>query len=158
MNRQKVNFFLHVFGCFVLLFCSMGHALTITQSATGISLSVDATGAYTITTTTPAWTFSGSLAKTLTNIVQVDSSDKIGAYTGITFSLTGTGPMQGTIRMYQSIPVVMFSMKTLAQMASMGVNFPDITTSPANMLHLAQQRTTFAVPTFDIASAGNIAP
>ena len=101
MNHQRVKFFLHVFVCLVLLFSSVGYALTVTQSATGISLSVDATGAYSITTTAPAWTFSGSLAKTLTNIAEVDSSDKIGAYTGITFNLTGTGPLQGTIRMYQ---------------------------------------------------------
>jgi hypothetical protein len=155
MNYKKTDSFRHWLECFVLLFCSLGYSLTVTQSATGISLTVDATGSYSIVTTTPAWTFSGSLAKTLTNIAQVDASDKIGPYTGITFNLTGTGPLQGTIRMYQSIPVVMFSMKTLAAMASMGVNFPDITTSPANMLHLGQQHNTFAVPTFDLASTGN---
>ncbi len=130
--------------------------LTVTQSATGISVAVDATGAYTITTTTPPFTFGGNLARTLTNIAQVDASDKIGQYTGITFNLTGTGPLQGTIRLYQRIPVVMFSMKTLAQMASLGLNFPDITTYPTtNMLYMGQQHNTFCVPTFTLTSIGS---
>jgi len=155
MNHQRTNFFLHVFGCLVLLFSSIGYALTVTQSATGISLSVDATGAYSITTTAPAWTFSGTLAKTLTNILQVDSSDNIGAYTGITFNLTGTGPLQGTIRLYQSIPVVMFSMKTLAQMTSLGLSFPNLTTYPTtNMLYMGQQHIVFATPTFTLSTIG----
>ena len=49
----------------------------------------------------------------------------------------------------------MFSMKTLAQMASMGVNFPDVTTSATNMLYLGQQHITFAVPTFTLANIGS---
>ena len=68
-------------GASLLFICSLGYSLTVTQTATGIALDVESTGAYTITTTRPAWTFSGTLAKTLTNILQVDSSDNIGAYT-----------------------------------------------------------------------------
>jgi hypothetical protein len=140
----------------VVVAAVMSFGLTVTQSATGISVTVETTGAYTVTTTTPAWTFGGNLAKTLTNVTQVDATDKIGAYTGITFNLTGTGALQGTIRLYQSIPVVMFSMKTLASMATLGVNFPDFSTYPSTgMLYMGQQHNTFAVPTFTLSSIGS---
>jgi hypothetical protein len=142
-------------GVAVLFICSLGSSLTVTQTATGISLDVESTGAYTITTTSPAWTFGGNLSKTLTNIAEVDSTDTLGRYTGITFNLTGTGPLQGTIRLYQSIPVVMFSMKTLAQMASLGLSFPNLTTYPTtNMLYMGQQHIVFATPTFTLSSIG----
>jgi hypothetical protein len=139
----------------VIFTCLSGYALTVSQSATGISLDVESTGAYTITTTSPAWTFGGNLAKTLTNITEVDSTDVLGQYTGITFSCTGTGPLQGTIRLYQAIPVVMFSMKTLAQMANLGVTFPNLTTFPsAGMLYMGQQHIVFSTPVFTLSSIG----
>ncbi len=142
-------------GASLLFICSLGYSLTVTQTATGIALDVESTGAYTITTTSPAWTFGGNLAKTLTNIAVVDSTDTLGKYTGITFNLTGTGPLQGTIRSYQSIPVVMFSMKTLAQMASLGLSFPNLTTYPTtNMLYMGQQHIVFSTPTFTLSSIG----
>ncbi len=157
MNFIHGDFFRKIFraGAAILFICSSGYSLTVTQTATGIALDVESTGAYTITMTSPAWTFGGNLSKTLTNIAEVDSTDTLGKYTGITFNLTGTGPLQGAIRLYQSIPVVMFSMKTLAQMATLGVTFPNLTTYPSTgMLYMGQQHIVFATPVFTLSSIG----
>jgi hypothetical protein len=121
-----------------------------------MSVTVETTGAYSVAATTPAWTFGGNLAKTLSSVTQVNGTDKLGAYTGITFNLTGTGALQGTIRLYAALPVAMFSMKTLAQMATLGVNFPDITTYPTSgMYYMGQRNNTFSVPTFTLSQVGD---
>jgi hypothetical protein len=135
------------------------HGLNVTQPATGISLSVETSGTYTVTTSVPTWTFAGNLDKTLSELAQTSGEDKLGAYTGITFKLTGTGPLLGTIRIYAKQPVVMFSMKTLAPMGTLGVTFPDITTYPkTDMYYCGQIDTMFAVPTFTLSQIDDNSP
>jgi hypothetical protein len=141
---------------FLAAICTYGFSLTVNQSATGLSVTVETSGAYSVAAAAPAWTFGGNLSKTLSEVTQTDGSDKIGKFTGITFTLTGTGPLQGTIRLYERIPVAIFSMKTLAQMANMGVTFPQFTSYPnTNMLYLGQVNNVFTPVTHALASIGD---
>lgn len=69
------------------------------------------------------------------------------------------GPLQGTIRLYAKQPIVMFSMKTLAQMATPVVTFPNITTYPkTDMYYFGQIDTMFAVPTFTLSQIDDNSP
>jgi hypothetical protein len=141
---------------FLTAFCGRGFSLTVNQAATGLSVTVETSGAYSVVATTPAWTFGGNLGKTLSDVAQTDGADKIGKFIGITFTLTGTGPLQGTIRLYERIPVAMFSIKTLAQMATMGVTFPQFTSYPnTSMLYLGQVNNVFTPITHSLGSVGD---
>jgi hypothetical protein len=149
-----------VYSCFLILIVhTFANGLTVTQPGTGISVIVETSGTYRITTTTPAWTFEGNLAKTLSSISLVNGTDKLGAFTGVTFNLTGTGALQGTIRLYAKQPVAMFSMKTLAAMATMGVTFPNFTNYPkTGMYCMGQKDRKFSDPTFVLSEIGDNSP
>jgi|WetSurMetagenome_2_1015567.scaffolds.fasta_scaffold12399_3 hypothetical protein len=158
MGHVRNRFLNHslIAALFLASMCELGFSLTVNQAATGLSVTVETSGAYSVIATTPAWTFGGNLAKTLSNVAQTDGSDKIGKFTGISFDLTGTGALKGAIRLYERIPVAMFSMKTQAQMATMGVTFPQFTSYPnTNMLYLGQVNNVFTPVTHAIGSVGD---
>jgi hypothetical protein len=146
-------------GIIIILFFTLVNSLTVTQSGTGMSVTVQSTGEYSVTTSTPAWTFSGNCSKALSDVVQVNGTDNLGKFTGISFNLTSTGPLQGTIRLYEGLPVTMFSMKALAGMASLGVSFPNFTTYPkTNMYNMGQKNKKFSDPTFVLTEIGDNSP
>ena len=79
-------------------------------AATGASASVAANGTYTVTTASPAFTFTGTVGATATNIsASRPGSDAVGAYHEIDFQYTAGGYARiASIRTYDSLPVVLF--------------------------------------------------
>ena len=79
-------------------------------AVTGASASVSANGTYTVTTASPAFTFTGTVGASATNIsASTAGSDAVGAYHEIDFQYTAGGyPRTASIRTYDSLPVVLF--------------------------------------------------
>lgn len=72
---------------------------------TGASVSVAATGAFTVDFSSPQYQFGGQVGHPVTDVTQRSGSDHTGDYTEIDFSYTGR---TGSIRAYESQPVVLF--------------------------------------------------
>jgi len=105
----------------------------IPLSTAGITVGVDASGAYTITSQTPAWTFGGTVGQALTGITVHTGSDTIGSYKEVTFSYQAR---TGAIRAYDSKPIVLFTDTYLSTSAN-HAPFPQLTTYPQHLHHLS---------------------
>jgi hypothetical protein len=101
----------------------------------GTTVTVDATGKYTVTFKNPNWTFGGNLGAPATGIAVTTGSDALGAYSETTFGYAASGARQGRIRAYDQSPVVLFGEKGAAAVANTR-NFPRLTTSPTVPHHL----------------------
>lgn len=131
---------------------------SITSASTGITANVTAaSGAYTITSTTPAWTFSGALARALSTVTTLTGTDSVGAYQEIRFNYTQTVSMRGGIRVYQNVPVVVFSNTYLANSATQTAKFPTFTTYPQG-LYVQGYASRWGTYQFSIASIENTSP
>ena len=110
--------------------------LAVPVSTTGITASVDGSGAYTINVLTPAWTFAGNIGHTLTDITVHTGSDTIGTYQEVTFNYQATSPRSGAIRTYDSKPIVLFT-DTYLSASRNNAPFPHLLTYPKHLNHLS---------------------
>jgi len=67
------------------------------------------TGNFSIVCNNPAWTLGGTIGKTIDHISPSDGQDAIGPYREIQFRWTAEGRRSGSIRLYRSRPLVLFS-------------------------------------------------
>jgi hypothetical protein len=79
------------------------------HSPSGVSIQVAPTGSYTISTSSPAWTFGGNVGRPLSSITTASGTDSVGSYTEITFSYLVDGPRRGAIRAYADRSAVLFT-------------------------------------------------
>ena len=116
--------------------CSSACAQTVITNPAGASVTVAPAGTYWINFGSPAFTFGGNLALSLTTLTTTSGTDSIGPYAEITFGYTtGAGHSAG-IRLYQNQPVVLFSDTTLASSPN-DLRFPALTNYAPNLKHLA---------------------
>jgi hypothetical protein len=127
---------------FALIFISLFGTLNFSASATalfepstGVRVTVNADGAYTIKTQNPAWMFGGDIGKPLSGLSIRRGSDEIGAYREIVFHYEEGGAREATIRVYRGRPVVLFTIEYL-QAAKNVAPFPELTEYPRNLYHL----------------------
>ena len=114
----------------------------------GVSVTVGSNGLYLVNFVSPAWTFTGNLAQTLTNRTINSGTDNIGAYSEITFNYNSAVPHAAGIRLYDNSPVVTFNDTTLAA----GANdrpFPRLSSYPQNLNHISFIN-TFSVYSFSL--------
>lgn len=107
----------------------------VITNALGVSVSIQPAGVYTIASTQPAWTFSGSLAQMPSNLVAVAGADAMGGYSELQFAYAASATHAAAIRLYTNQSVVLFSDTTLAP----GLNdlaFPHLTSFPSNLYHV----------------------
>src|SRR5215470_1396288 len=83
-------------------------ATAVTEPSTGITLSVNSSGAYSVTTQDPAWTFGGNVGHTVAVMGASTGADGIGSYQQIVFTYADGASRQGTLRTYQGKPIVIF--------------------------------------------------
>jgi hypothetical protein len=102
----------------------------------GVSVTVGSNGLYLVDFVSPAWTFTGNLAQTLTNRTINSGTDNIGAYSEITFNYNSAVPHAAGIRLYNNSPVVLFSDTALATGAN-DLAFPRWTAYPMNLNHIS---------------------
>lgn len=110
-------------------------AAALPPSAAGLAVSVDeASGGYSITDRSPAWTFTGSVGARLSAVKAAAGRDKMGAYQEIAFQWqSDQQPYRGTIRRYDNRPVLLFSLTAQKATAKMGMDFPNFTTFPQGL-------------------------
>jgi hypothetical protein len=120
--------------------------MTVTNSI-GVSLVVGDNGVYSITFDSPAQTFTGYLSQGVANRVISSGTDNIGDYNEISFNYTWAVQHATGIRLYDSIPVVLFS-DTLLASSSNERQFPKLATDTTNMKHISYGATAFGVYSF----------
>ncbi len=126
-------------------------AATSICEPTGMCATVDSSGAYSITTQTPAWTFGGTAGHTLSAVTVASGTDAIGSYTEITFGWQGGVARTGGIRIYASNMSVLFTTQYLAAAAN-AEPFPTLATYPYDPYHLDYQHGAFSTYEFRWAS------
>jgi hypothetical protein len=111
-------------------------ATTVSDPSTGITLSVNPSGAYSVTTQEPAWTFAGSTGSAVTILNAGAGTDGIGAYQQIAFSYADGSHRQAAIRTYQGRPVVIFEISYLA-LSPNASPFPTLISFPQGLYHIS---------------------
>lgn len=105
-------------------------------SNAGITVNVDASGAYSVTFKSPAFTFSGNLGAAASGVATKTGSDTLGPYSETTFSYSSGGTRNGRIRAYTQVPVVVFG-ETNPAAAANTRNFPKFTKVPSLPYHVS---------------------
>ena len=139
-----------------LLLAAVGLETTQVAKATGstsistpyITVTVNPDGAYTIVSTTPAWTFGGNIGHSLSNINVQTGNDHIGSYQEIVCNYNdGNGSSRGAgIRTYNAKPIVVFTDSYLSNTPNKSP-FPRLSTYPGTPYHLTYSG-IFAQATF----------
>jgi len=101
-------------------------AETIHENSTGITVTVEENGHYSIQTNDPLWVFTGTLPATPSALKTVAGHDGIGDYGEITFTF---GTREGSIRTYPGRAAVLFTDRYTAAAAN-GPGFPKLSVSP----------------------------
>jgi hypothetical protein len=120
---------------------------TIHGTLTGISVTVDSNGAYTITVQRPAWAFGGNVGQPLTDIAVATGTDAIGDYQELSFGYVEGWRRQGAIRSYIAKPVLLFTAKYLDSTPNT-LAFPKLAIYPKNLRHLSYSG-IFGIYTFE---------
>ena len=102
------------------------------------SISVDPSGAYSVTFKTPNWTFAGDLGAPASGISATTGSDKLGGYCETSFTYSASGNRSGRIRAYAQAPVVVFG-ETSADSVTSTRDFPALSTVPVLPYHITYQ-------------------
>lgn len=119
----------------------------VIPNATGVRVSMGADGSYNINSTDPAWSFTGNLGVTPTDVSSVAGADNIGNYTEFQFHYTASVPHLAGIRLYTNEPVVLFSDTELADSPN-DLAFPHLTSYPSNLYHESFSSVAFSQRTF----------
>ncbi|HXH40202.1 MAG TPA: hypothetical protein VNN08_16350 [Thermoanaerobaculia bacterium] len=104
------------------------NAETVHEPTTGITVTVEPNGHYSIQTADPVWSFSGSLPTPASALKIADGHDGIGDYHEISFTF-GTA-REGSIRTYVNRSAVLFTDRHTAAAAN-DAGFPKLSVSPA---------------------------
>jgi len=98
-----------------------------------LALTVTPNGSFSITSTSPAWTFAGSVGAPIGQISENTGSDSIGFYRKTSFAYTLNGiPASSSIRVYAMRPVALFSTTLLAATPNTPL-FPRISSYPQGL-------------------------
>lgn len=151
---QAARAALFLLACYGI--ASPSRAATISSAATGLSSALnEATGEYQIIARQPAWKFAGSLGGAATDVKITRGRDRVDAYQQMTFTWhSGQFPMQGTIRLYQNRPLLLFRYTYLQAARPPTVAFPSFTTVPAGLYQFSYQNRPFAPPQFKLGEYG----
>jgi hypothetical protein len=101
-------------------------AETIHEDATGLTVTVEENGRYSITTRDPLWVFTGTLPATPSALKTTAGHDGIGDYDEITFNF---GTREGSIRTYPGRAAVLFTDRYPTAAANSD-GFPKLSVSP----------------------------
>jgi hypothetical protein len=136
---------LQLSGC-LMIFAGHTMAATITNLM-GVSITLDASGNYTVQSSAPAWTFGGSLGVTPTGVASNSGSDNIGLYSELTFNYVSGVNRTAAIRLYRNTPTVLFTHTYLAASTN-DLAFPRLTTYPTGLSFINYQDVGFATYDF----------
>jgi hypothetical protein len=137
-------------------FPALAQTQTELSSPSGLSVQLDAgTGSYRVSAKSPQWMFSGTLTGAATDVTKSSGQDRVGTYQQLTFNWqNGQTPLQGTIRLYQHLPVVLFECKYLKAASPAYVAFPSFSGIPQRLHHFSYENGAFAAPQFELGQYG----
>lgn len=125
------------------------------ESTSGVTAQLDSvSGRYEITARRPAWMFAGNLPGPAPDAAVQDGTDKFGAFREIDFRWNAPAPMFGSIRVYQTPPVVLFTIACQQAADSLSARFPDFTEFPAGLRRFSHKNDVFAPPVFALETNG----
>src|SRR5579872_461337 len=78
---------------------NIANAETLSSVVTGLTISVDATGAYAVQSKDPAWTIAGKLDSAPTDLAIGKASDPVGEYNEIGFNYESGGAKAAFVRL-----------------------------------------------------------
>lgn len=147
---------------FCILFALLPGSLSLAQTEValsnqnGLSATLDAaTGNYCVTAKNPQWTFCGTLPSSASGVSKANGQDRAGHFQEMTFMWqNGATPLQGTIRLYQNQPLILFGYKYLRATSPALVAFPSFTTIPTDLHHFSYKNGAFARPQFSLGQYG----
>ena len=140
MVRSRVLLYLAVFAIVpVVNAASIG-------GPNGLTVTVDANGAYSVVVPGPAWVFGGSIGAPLSNLQTASGGDTLGTYSEVSFDFLAGAPRHASIRAYWDHPAVLFTVGNPGAAAN-NFSFPNLAQYPRNLSHLAFSG-TFAPPSF----------
>lgn len=119
-------------------------------TAGGTIVKIFSSGKWTVNTTNPAWTFSGTVSGAASGIVARSGSDAAGDFEEIDYTQL-TARRTGFIRAYSGVPAVLFS-GTLTAPAPNASPVTSIASYPANLLHMSYSG-EFALPNFNATAS-----
>lgn len=142
-------------GC-LLVSPAFAQSQSTLSSEDGVSAQFDAsTGNYRILSSNPLWVFNGTLAGSANAVSKTSGQDRVGAYQQLTFTWQhGQTPLQGTIRLYQQHPVVLFEYKYLKAASPASIYFPAFTGLPAHLNRFSYKNGPFSPPQFQLGQYG----
>lgn len=154
VNRTNVYipfpFRLFIAAVFLNLFYFVSYASTMDKSAISVTVNRQ-NGDYTIASDNPRWVFSGSIGQSLENIKSTEGKDAIGSYKEISFQWKLDNLYTGSIRYYQHIPVVLFSLNVPHGAKHIDAVFPAFTSFPQSMHPFSYQNKVFAPHQFKLS-------
>jgi hypothetical protein len=128
----------------------IGPAATVIESSTGITLTVNPGGDYSVESADPPFHFGGNIYALASEIAVGSGMDNLGRYQEISFRYTLNGARAASIRTYVGKPVVLFSVKFLETAPNIWP-FPSLNNFPSDMFHLTYDG-IFAAPQFKMLS------
>jgi autotransporter-associated beta strand protein len=146
-------------GSYILVASNAGGSVTSTPAvltvngpavianSSGLTFSLAADGIYTINSTAPAWTFTGSLGMTPANVMAVVGTDGIGGYTGFQFQYTASASHLAGVRLYTNQSVVLFTDTSLTDTPN-DLAFPHLISYPSNLYRESFTSVNFSPGTF----------
>lgn len=158
MKRHHLSrpFWHCIFVALLLLGIGLGskafvHASTppfVAISSPYLSITVNPQGTYSITSQSPAWTFSGKVKHLLNDIKANTGIDGIGSYQEIDFTYVDSNSASrgGGIRVYNAKPIALFVDRYLSTTLN-DEPFPLLSSYPSNLYHMNYQF-AFAQHTF----------
>ena len=137
MFHDRATVMKTVFLCvFWALFRPLIFAATVSELSTGVTLTVNPAGDYSVESSSPPFRFGGNLEGSITDLAAGAGTDKIGRYQEIAWRQSINGARTAGIRVYANRPVILFSVKYLEAAANL-LPFPSLTTYPRNLFHLS---------------------
>ena len=117
-------------------------SITICANATGLTVSLDANGAFEVATRSPAWKFSGSVGSSAAGLLSRPGRDTAGSYQQVEFRYkTSNGAARlGSIRVYDRRNVILFKTVLLTSERT-PEPFPSISSYPEALHHLTYTST-----------------
>jgi hypothetical protein len=150
MNFQRLLVFGFSLGLFLPPSAIFAKTFSV-KSAAGITVQMDeASGRYKIGTRQPDWKFAGKLGQPAHNVVVESGNDRIGAYHEIRFNWQTNISLTGSIRIYDSRPVALFTLECNQAADELPVAFPRFTYIPVGLLHFSFKNDVFAPPSFKL--------
>ena len=132
--------------------CQRSGDSQLPKSASGILVSVNSSeGTYEIAVPSQQARLTGKIESKVSHVSSGKGKDGVGAYQEIRFDWNTVGPVQGTIRRYDNLPVVWFRLRYLEGEFGAGIPFPILSGNLSEMKTFSYQDRTFAPPKYGLA-------